>query len=280
MINSQWQVNKKIWLAIDYDGKQPSFWRYYSHQVHVYRHILHDSFHYFLLLLLHSCIFHTPFIYFVLLHVREMVRFPFLSPSPVNSVTTTWQSRSHTVICSTNIPITTTATKCVTACRIAHKMYKAVGPSFVPWRLVDTFFHIEMVILFSLLNVAATMRWTSPASWVFICASVVANGKMACLTVTVWTRPTEECRNVWTRSLVALSNTWMNPSSLPPITIVPPSASATCFGYVFFGFVSYVLIHTASSILWRLNPLTALSMTKQLRPGSTAVLPLQSLRKN
>ena len=31
--------NKKIWFAIDYNGKQPSFWRYYSHQVRVYRHI-------------------------------------------------------------------------------------------------------------------------------------------------------------------------------------------------------------------------------------------------
>ena len=49
----------------------------------------------------------------------------------------------------------------------------------------------------------------------------------------------------------------MNPLSLPPITIVPPSASVTCFGYVFFGFVSYVLIHMASSILWRLNLLMA-----------------------
>ena len=39
MIDSQWQGNKKIWFAIDYDGKQPSFWRYYSHQVRVYRHI-------------------------------------------------------------------------------------------------------------------------------------------------------------------------------------------------------------------------------------------------
>jgi len=127
-----------------------------------------------------SCSCYSTHAYFILLHVREMVWFPFLSPSPVNSVTTTWHSRSHTVICSTNIPITTTATKCVTACRITHKMYKAVGPSFVPWCLVDTFFHIEMVILFSL---PATMRWTLLASWVFICASVVANGKMACLTV-------------------------------------------------------------------------------------------------
>jgi len=217
-----------------------------------------------------SCSCYSTHAYFILpsyisysmWHVREMVWFPFLGPSPVNSVTTTWQSQSHTIICSTNIPITTMATKCVTACRIAHKMYKVVGLSFVPWCLVDTFFHIEMVILFSLLNVAATMRWTLLASWVFICASVVANGKMACLTVTVWTCLTEKCHNVWTRSLVALSNTWMNPSSLLPITIVPPSASATCFGYVFFGFVLYVLIHMASSILWRLNPLTALSMTK------------------
>ena len=52
----------------------------------------------------------------------------------------------------------TTTTKCVTACRIAHKMYKVLSPCFIPWRLVDTFFHIEMVILFSLLDVAATMR--------------------------------------------------------------------------------------------------------------------------